>query len=81
MKKCKRHQFGYDMIQGVQRCSKCLFEKPKPTIAELETILNKEEDSGLIINPDGSIRSGKRSIGRPRKVKVLTMKEVLGGEY
>ncbi len=79
-KKCK-HQFGYDMAQGIQRCSKCLYEKPKPTVAELQAILDNEEESGIVINPDGSINSGKRKRGRPRKVKVLTMKEALGGEY
>lgn len=80
-KKCKRHRFGYDMVQGIERCSRCLFEKPKPTISELQAILDNEKDSGIIINPDGSINAGKRGLGRPKKVKVLTMKEALGGEY
>lgn len=29
--------------------------KPKPTIEELETILNSEDDRSIAINPDGSI--------------------------
>jgi hypothetical protein len=30
-------------------------DKPKPTVAELEAILNSEEDVKVIINADGSI--------------------------
>lgn len=31
------------------------FPKPRPTIAELEVILNSEEDTPITVNPDGSI--------------------------
>lgn len=32
----------------------------RPTIAELESILNSEEDTPITINPDGSISAGGR---------------------
>jgi hypothetical protein len=31
------------------------FPKPRPTIAELDAILNSEEDTPITVNPDGSI--------------------------
>ena len=49
----------------------------KPTIAELEKLLNAEESKPIRILPDGSIK-----VGRKRKSeKVITMREDLGGEY
>lgn len=54
--------------------------KNKPTIAELEKILNSDTEVPLEILPNGEIRSVKRKRGRPSK-KVLTMRENLGGEY
>ena len=51
--------------------------KKKPTIAELEKILNTEEDRPVYITPAGKVRIGK-------KVKsdfVLTANQNLGGEY
>lgn len=32
-----------------------LIGEPKPTVAELEAILNSEDDTPVTINPDGSI--------------------------
>ena len=51
----------------------------KPTIAELEKILNSEEDCAIEILPNGEIRSVKKR-GK-KEIKPLTMKENLGGEY
>ena len=47
-------------------------------VAELEAILDQEEDIPLTIMPNGEITTadGKRSKGKP-----LTMREDLGGEY
>ena len=57
-------------------------DKPKkPTIAELQAILKDETEKPIEILPNGEIRAQKRRRGRPQKVKVLTMKEALGGEY
>ena len=54
----------------------------KPTIYELEKLLESEEDSPIEILPNGEIRSlgGSDSAERGFK-KPLTMKEDLGGEY
>jgi len=54
----------------------------KPTIAELEAILDKEEDIPIEILPNGEIRAKNQTnefeIGGR---KPLTMREDLGGEY
>jgi len=52
--------------------------KRKPTIAELEKILNQDEEVPLEILPNGEIRAVKKSKKNP---KILTMREDLGGEY
>ena len=54
----------------------------KPTIQELEALLNSEEETPIQILPNGEIRA----IGQPNSAdlagkKPLTMKEDLGGEY
>jgi len=56
-------------------------ENRRPTIAELEAILNREngwEDQEIEILPNGEIIAKG---GAPTNVKPLTMKENLGGEY
>lgn len=53
-------------------------EVPKrQTIAELEAMLNKEEENSIEILPNGEVRA---VIGKPKK-RSLTMRENLGGEY
>lgn len=52
----------------------------KPTIAELEKILNSDDETPLEILPNGEIRSVSKS-KRNKKIKPLTMREDLGGEY
>lgn len=52
----------------------------KPTVEELEKLLNSEEDAAIEILPNGEIRA----IGageREGVVKPLTYRENLGGEY
>lgn len=52
----------------------------KPTIKELEAILDAEEDTPIEILPNGEIRAqgkGAAEVG----YKPLTMREDLGGEY
>lgn len=54
-------------------------KRPKPTIAELEAIL--DDDPGSIeIQPDGSVKtvSGKPEHARP---KILTLRKALGDSY
>lgn len=48
------------------------------TIAELIEVLDSEEFDTIEILPNGEIRAKGRS---PSKVKPLTMREDLGGEY
>ena len=54
----------------------------KPTIAELEKILESEEQVELEILPNGEVRAkGKTSSQELGGRKPLTMREDLGGEY
>jgi hypothetical protein len=52
--------------------------RKRPTIDELERILNSEEDHMIEILPNGEIRSVGPKDSTP---KPLTMRENLGGEY
>ena len=53
--------------------------RKKPTIEELEKMLDREEDEDIEILPNGEIRV---RIGKTvNKKKVLTFRERLGGEY
>jgi len=54
----------------------------KPTIEELETILDQEEEIPIEILPNGEIRAiGQTSTDELGGKKPLTMRENLGGEY
>jgi len=54
----------------------------KPTIQELERLLNSEEDNPIQILPNGEIREvGQTNAADLGTKKPLTMKENLGGEY
>lgn len=54
----------------------------KPTIAELERILETEEDIPIEILPNGEIRpAGRTSSQELAGKKPITMRENLGGEY
>ena len=54
----------------------------KPTIKELEAILDREEDVPVEILPNGEIREkGKTSSTELGGKKPITMREDLGGEY
>ena len=54
----------------------------KPTIKELEEILEKEEDTPIEILPNGEIRAaGGSSLADLGGRKPVTMREDLGGEY
>ncbi len=56
------------------------YESPpkRPTIAELEAILNADDDVAIEILPNGEVRAAD---GSNRTVKPLTMRDNLGGEY
>lgn len=54
----------------------------RPTIAELEAILDKEQDVPIEILPNGEVRALGTSTPQERGgQKPLTMREDLGGEY
>jgi len=54
----------------------------KPTIQELEALLNSEEETPIQILPNGEIRaSGPGNAADVGTKKPLTMRENLGGEY
>jgi hypothetical protein len=56
---------------------------PRPTIAQLEAILDSEEAVEIEILPNGEVRAkGQTSSSElGGHVKPLTMREDLGGEY
>ncbi len=54
----------------------------KPTIDELEALLNSEEETPIEILPNGEIRAvGATDPAALGGKKPLTMRENLGGEY
>jgi hypothetical protein len=54
----------------------------KPTISDLEKLLNAEEDTPIQILPNGEIRAaGQAGTADLGGKKPLTMRENLGGEY
>jgi hypothetical protein len=53
----------------------------KPTIHELEQILDNEEDTPIEILPNGEIRALNKGSAELGGRKPLTMREDLGGEY
>ena len=54
----------------------------KPTIHELEAILDEEEDSPIEILPNGEVRElGGSDVAESGYRKPITMREDLGGEY
>lgn len=54
----------------------------RPTIAELEAILEREEEVEIDILPNGEVRARGQSTERELGGrKPLTMREDLGGEY
>lgn len=56
--------------------------KQKPSIDDLERLLNSEEDTPIQILPNGEIREvGQAGASEMGSKKPLTMKEDLGGEY
>lgn len=63
----------YDMEGGVSN---------RPTIAELEAILEKEDEVEIEILPNGEVRAkGQTTDAERGGRKPLTMREDLGGEY
>ena len=54
----------------------------RPTIEELESLLDDEEDTPIEILPNGEIRAlGGSEVAERGFKKPLTMREDLGGEY
>ena len=54
----------------------------KPTIHELEAILDEEEDAPIEILPNGEVRAvGGSDLAERGYRKPITMREDLGGEY
>ena len=53
----------------------------KPTIRELEKILDAEEDTPIEILPNGEVRAQGQGSKELTSRKPLTMREDLGGEY
>lgn len=52
--------------------------KKKPTIAELEALLNSDDDRNIFIAANGEVKTKKK---KGQKGKILTFKQNLGGEY
>ena len=57
------------------------FNGGKPAIDELEALLVSDDEVDLVILPNGEIRAAAGSQPKTGKLKPLTMREKLGGEY
>ena len=57
------------------------FKGAGPTIDELEALLKSDDEVDLVIMPNGEIRAAEGSRPKMGKLKPLTMREKLGGEY
>ena len=55
--------------------------KTKPTINELEKLLDEEENTPIEILPNGEIRALGEGSAELQGKKPITMREDLGGEY
>ena len=80
---CGHNQVRTESKAEVKRakCKECGKIKKKPTIAELEAMLSREDDNlSIEIQPDGSIRAVE---GEPHHAvpKIVTMEEALGSDY
>ena len=54
----------------------------RPTISELEQILDREEQAEIEILPNGEVREkGRTPAAEPVVRRPLTFREKLGGEY
>jgi len=53
----------------------------KPTIAQLEALLDKEEEVEIQILPNGEVRRIGGGKLEDLELKPITMRENLGGEY
>lgn len=51
------------------------------TIADLEKLLQRDDEIELEILPNGTIQQSTRTTAPAGDLKVLTMRESLGGEY
>jgi len=49
-------------------------ERPRPTIAELEAILDDPEEMDIEIQPDGSIRAVPKGTKQDAKPRIITSK-------
>ena len=76
---CGGTHYGSSLCPFTEAVGKvAVSDKPKPTIAEIEALLNSDEEVSLEILPNGEIR---RASGKPTTLKPLTFRERLGGEY
>lgn len=82
MKKKKDEKTSTPKVEkSVEREKKKPTDIPKrPTIAELEALLNNEEEQAIEILPNGEVRAVGTMEGKP-KLKPITLRENLGGEY
>lgn len=55
--------------------------RKKPTIEELQKLLEAEETHPIHVLPNGQIKKCRKNCKGHAKPKVITMKEALGGEY
>lgn len=67
------------------RCEQKMDKDRKPTIHELEALLESDEELEITILPNGEIRAvdanGEKVEVGDARLKPITMRENLGGEY
>ena len=80
----KQKRTKKEPVQGVEKPVEGEQKEPpditkRPTISELEGMLDREEDHPIEILPNGEVRAAD---GRSRsRRKPITLREDLGGEY
>lgn len=67
----------YTIVSNPDGSLRTIKGKPRPTIADLERMLDSGESPRIVILPDGRIQK-KRG---PKPKTILTFKENLGAEY
>ena len=66
------------IMKSKKKEKEAVLEGRKPTIKELETLLNSEEENNIQILPNGEVRAAANN---PGTHKPLTLGVNIGGEY
>jgi hypothetical protein len=75
-------KMNYAIVRSCDLIQKGNISMARPSIAELEAILQREDEVEIEILPNGEVRAKNQTTSTERGGrKPLTMREDLGGEY